>query len=302
MPSETWNCSYSGPIDAYYWENLPLTPFMSTFVAWLFMVLTGGLLVFLNERHMFINQRTMLPFFFYLLFTSVNVNVYTFSPAQLSNLLVILALGLLFSTYRRTTPVFETFAIGLLLSISSLLTVEYALLVVPFVIGSITLNSIGFRTFLAFLTGLICPVWMLFGSLYLYDADFLIQFAQSYRDSLSFSFVLLSYDYDFIDLIFFGSIIGISFWTLIGAMRRAAYDNVKSQRLYSVMRNFYLFCLVLFVFFSDKMPNLYSLTSVFASLIVAHYFTIMRGLLVRILFWFLLTSAVLYYLNAIIFQ
>lgn len=300
LPESLWSVSFSGSIDQIISENYSFASEFTTLIAWAIYLFVGIMLVQLNDRFMLISRRTMLPLVFFLLLTSTNVNLYIFSLSQISLSFILLAFFLLLSTYRRQDMTVTYFLMGMALSIAVLLTSEFVFLLPLYVIAMFQLNAFSFRSLLAFLTGLVVLPYIIVTLIYCFASPGTLSvYLSQYFSSVSFS--VPNYDWNFVKVIFYSSVFAVTIFALLLAMRRANYDNEKSRCFYAVVRNFFLVSVLFLFFLGDKLTHVYPLAVLFASIILAHYFSTNFTILKRSLFLLVVITSFLYFLHALLF-
>lgn len=299
-PEQSWDVTSSGVIDHLFRTQIGLSEGFSTVLAWTFYVFQAIVLVRMNDRFMLINRRTMLPLAFFLLLISVNENLRLFSLSQVSLLLLVQSMGMMFATYRQRDRVSEYFIIGITMSVSVLLTAEYVVFVPFILIGALRLNALSLRSLLAFLTGLATVPLSLVTLAYVFmPSTAMLGYMNGYVDTLSFA--QPHYKLNFVKMTFYASIFFVSMFSLLRALRRDVYDNVRSQCYYAVTRNFFLISVFLLFFMSERIATVYPLAALFASMILAHYFSLNESIVTRCLFWLVVISSMVFFLYSLLF-
>ena len=139
--------------------------FLSKIFAFLFLLFQAVLIVRLNARFILIQERTLLPAFFFLLITAFYMPLLNFSEAIFGSFFFIIMLDLLFSTYKKEPNTYRFFEAGLVLGIASLF---YARLIyfLPFIwIVAVIIRPFYWREWLYPVLGAILPyVFIIAGS------------------------------------------------------------------------------------------------------------------------------------------
>jgi len=127
------------------------------------VMLSGYMMIEANTTFSLIKTRTALPVSMFGWIATSLFFLHPFSWENLVPLTFILAVHQLFRSYESpspTTPVFHAF---LLISLGSLVLPQFIAFAILWWISMIPFRSMGVRSFLASLTGLIAPYWFLFG-------------------------------------------------------------------------------------------------------------------------------------------
>ncbi len=299
-PEQIWEVTPSGVIDQMFRAEVNFSDTVSTFLSWSSYLLLAIVLVRLNDRFMLINRRTMLPLVFFLLLISVNVNLCFFSLSQVSLLLMVQLVGMMFATYRQRDRVVEYFIIGMTMSAAVLLTAEYVVFIPIVLIGMLQLNAFSFRSLLAFLTGLLLLPLCFVTLIYVFmSSDSIMGYVNGYVCCLSLS--KPRYELNLVKIIFYASIFFVSMFAFLRALRRDVYDNVRSRCFFALIRNFFLISALMLFFMPEKILNVYPLFALFASIILAHYFSFNESVVTRSLFWLVVISSMLFFLYTLLF-
>ncbi len=256
----------------------------SHLLGFIFTLLIALFLFFLNESHSFVRQRTMLPYFFFILLMSINARAHEFFVDEICCLFFVVALGQLFSSYQKQNSVKQSFYIGFLLSFGSLFTVELLFYIPLFWIGMIIFSSFSFRTLAATVIGALIPYCFTFSVAFLHGdlASYSNAFANQFQLGLQ-----LSYSVPFVILMALLSIIVI--FTLIGSSR---VNKIKVQRMLTIIALLYLYTLILFAFFPNETNALYLISIVLCSILFTNFFDTQNS---QIVFYILSAACLGYY-------
>lgn len=300
-PEETWNCEMSSPFDAPLAEWMDPDSLLSHLVGAVAVLLTAASLIRLNERRSFIPTRTLMPFFLYIVLMGVNVNVHAFTLSQISNLFLLSAISVMMGTYRHFQPVGDSFRVGVLIGCAGIFCAEYLYLTLVMWICMFRLNSLTIRTFLATLLGVFVPaVSSTFFVYFFFGVDQMIAFFWSYVELVYIPFP--EFEYSLIIYLFFGVLLFESVFSMFSSTRSSVHDNVRPHKLVGTLSWFLVGSIVFFLLFTQKMPAMYALGAMFSSALLGNYFTMNSGRLTNVLFFVLMASALLYFLDSVIFQ
>jgi hypothetical protein len=145
------------------WKTLAAWPMTSKVLSFVLLMTFAYLMIYLNNRYIIVEQRTYVQAFFYLLIVSALPKLEQLNPELIGAFFLLWALNKLMSIYR-DTKLAKFFEMGFVLSIASLLYINYAWLLLFFIIGVLMFKSFNFRELFLFLLGFFMP----FGFLYFY--------------------------------------------------------------------------------------------------------------------------------------
>ncbi len=298
IPTADWAVTQSSPFAAWLNQQLPSHSFMSHFLGFIFSLLIGAVLVQYNERFSFIRTRTMLPLFFFIVLMGSNINAHEFSFGQVGCLFLLFALWQLFSIYQQRSPVRQTFNIGFFLAVGAFFTVEMLFFLPLFWLGMIRLNSFTLRSFLSSLLGFLSPFLIFTGIAYL-QSD-----VSSYFDLLinQFHYEFNLFDHEFIFLLYIGTIAVGAFLSIVNLLNNAFNEKIRVSRMLGFISMCFVFSLLLYLMMSNKSAIVFTLSSIFASFLYAHYYSLHYNLFIRILFWVQMSISLIFYLSSLFFN
>ncbi|MDE6443611.1 MAG: hypothetical protein K2K64_04205 [Muribaculaceae bacterium] len=128
------------------------------------LVLLGGIAAggfFLNRTFNFIRStEPVLPAMFLILVGSCPWITYNLSASSIICAVNILALSVMFNTYKSPNATQEMFTVATLLSVGSMFQYAFIPLVVPYVVGAIVMKAFRIKECLAMIMGLVAPYWV----------------------------------------------------------------------------------------------------------------------------------------------
>ncbi len=257
---------------------------ISHLLGFAFTLLIAVSLFFLNESHSFVRQRTMLPYFFFILLMGINTNTHEFFIDQICCFFFIVALGQLFSSYQKQNSIKQAFNIGFLLSFGSLFTVELLFYIPLFWVAMIIFSSFSFRTLVATIIGALIPYCFTFGIAFLHG-DLEVYF-NAFANQFYFG-LQLSYSIPFILLMALFSVLLV--FALLGNSRA---NKIKVKRILNVSALLYLCTLILFTFFPNETNTLYLISIVFCSILYTNFFETQNN---QIIFYLLMAACIGYF-------
>ncbi len=152
--------------------GLSQLPFLSFSLSTLAVLLQAFLLNNLCNRHDVIYQHTYLPAYIFILGASIVPEQYFLQPAHLVNILLILALGQIFSFYKSNMAHNEVFSAGFLLGMAALLKTEWLVMFLFLIISIMVFKAIPFRELISALLGFILPLYIAYGMLFVATVSF----------------------------------------------------------------------------------------------------------------------------------
>jgi len=111
------------PMPFYNWvlHFLPVHSIISIMITLLFVVIQGFLLVSINTRFIFINNRSYLPALFFVIITASIYNIQTLNPVIISGFFLLLSFQKLFESFRHDRQLaYEIFSASFYISIGAL--------------------------------------------------------------------------------------------------------------------------------------------------------------------------------------
>jgi len=159
--------SYDG---SFLWKFI--SPFfdntyVSHLTAFLFSVGLSLYMLHLNDKYAIIRVRTSLSYAFLIFLLSCFPSLAVMSPVYFSLLFVLIAVGILYSSYRKEKVAESAFRISFLLALGSLFTIDLLLYIPLFWIGYAVMRSFNYKAILASLLG-VCMVYWIVGFCILY--------------------------------------------------------------------------------------------------------------------------------------
>ncbi|MBQ4162655.1 MAG: hypothetical protein IJD84_07235 [Parabacteroides sp.] len=289
-----WICSYFYSIgypvhgdssDTPLWNaicrSLPGKEF--TYILGLILVIGGAFLLHrANYAVALIREKTLLPFLFYVLFISTNPDFFPLKSTSIGAFCLILAIYQLFISYHDPEARDKAYNAALLIGIGSLLWVHLLWFLPLFWIGMYNFRSLTLRTFLASILGVLTVYWFLFGwCVWMHDfTPFIIPFSKLF--SLHFLAT------DGIVLLNWLSIIMIALFTLVSSLNIITHeveDSLRSRQFLFFLIMLSVWAFGLYFFYKEVSEEFLEMACIPASILIAHFFTVMRGKIVLGAFW-----------------
>lgn len=247
------------------------------------MACTSLVMIELSNSNVLLRIRSRMVTSTFLLLSAACSFLFSSLPGGIVSLCLVCSLYLLFHTYQNTSAVRLTYYAYLILSLSSLFTIQTLYFTPLFWLLSLTqLQSLRFRTWMASLLGLLTPYWFILPWL-LYQNDFQ-PFADHFTELVSFlepfDFALIGIQplcsFIFIDLLAIAS--------LIHFLMHGFEDRIRVRQLYG----FFIWTGLAASLFLIVQPQFFDLLLriiiICASPLIAHFFTFTHSRFTNVLF------------------
>jgi hypothetical protein len=247
----------------------------TSFELWGLIVMQIGIafsLLYLNHTLIAIRNRSFLPFFFYLLFSTIHPIFYCTWFDSISVVCICVFLFLLFSPYLQHYPQGVAFNIALILTLGSFIWQPLLFFFLILWLGLAKFHGLNFRSFVASLSGFAVIYLFIFaGSIYIEDStDIFMEKLPDFQTLFQFQpfegFELLEY-----------IILGYLFLLFIIAGIHIFMSEVtENARAVTILSFFYIITGILFIvlFLQPQWKNEWtSILSVPLSILVSHLFS-----------------------------
>lgn len=254
------------------------------------LTLAGAFLVYrANYVLSFIHEKTLLPFWIYLLLECTNPDFFPIKASGVGVICLVLVIYQLFVSYHNPEARDRAFNVGWIVGLGSLLWV-YLLCFLPlFWIGMYKFRSLSWRTFLATLIGVAAVYWLVLAwCVWAGDYGLLLVPLQLLSAVRFFSFESASWLYW----------LGIGYTillTVVASMNIFSHehdDNLRSRQYLSFLMLIGLWSLLLF-FLYEPSEEFLAVMWAPASVLIAHLFAVVKK---RYMIWIYHLSVVFYYL------
>lgn len=140
-------------------EHLLFNGWIGRLAAFSCVLITGYCMVWLNETFSFINVRTILPAFFFLITASLLMRPHCFSTSWIITICIVFFVNTTFRLVEGSPDRFiiRAFDAGLLLSLATLFALQFVILCIPFFMLLYRCNSLKLKVIFAFFTGILMP-------------------------------------------------------------------------------------------------------------------------------------------------
>lgn len=262
------------PLYKFVTDIIPERSFIATLLTYVLVVIQGFLLVRLNTRFIFINNRTYLPVLFFILLTASVPELQRLNPVIFSGFFLVLALEKIFDSYGSGGLAYDYFVAAFYLSIGALFYPFLIFFMLTIWISLGLLRPFKWREWVFTLVGFLLPVFFVSCFYYLlHDQPFrLINDVERV-----FSFPYHSPEYSLPVLIFFVCIAFLIF--LASQFMIRVYPNKKifSRKAYTVFLWLFINAIVVFLVISKASIELIFLGAIPVSFLLSHYFAFVKS-------------------------
>jgi len=231
------------------------------------------LLVSFNTSVFFINERTLLPALFYILFSALFPRQQVMNPVIPASIFLMIALMRIMKAYRKQGTAFNFFDAGMLISIGSLFYINILWFGLLLIIGIALLRTVNIKEIAISILGLLTPYILTIGLYYVLGKDigaFLADINYNlFGKTAGYSFSRLT----IIVLILTGIIFLIS--TALLLMRMSS-KKIKSRKTFYLLLWMLFISLVLYLLLPSVSVEMIWITGIPASYIIAHYFVFVK--------------------------
>jgi hypothetical protein len=272
----TGRFAFWGAIIVFIALRLPGSGNGFTLSWWISLIVQLGIaLLLLQLIHSFaiIRHRSLLPAFFYLLFTGTNSTFFYDPVGSISSLLIVFCFFFLFDSYNNTQSQQNAFNISVLLTVGSLYWAPMLFLFLLFWAGMLQFRSLNLKTFIASFLGFVIVYLFLFTwSVYKDDWSIFLNYINRYKAIVDTQYwgVRSVHPTEWIR----GGFIVILFFL---SMWRILVSGISEKvRVRTFLDYLFIFPLIIFilVFFQNEGKKEWILISfVPVSLLIAHFFT-----------------------------
>ena len=143
--------------------DISLMPAYSIWFGFFLSLGTAYLLFRLLEKYTFLQQRTFLPFLFFILLSGSYPHLHYLTNGLIAAFLLLLSMWQVFSTFHKNLPLQESFIAGMFLSLGYFFCFDFIFLI-PFLFITLhIINNLNIRLFFSTLLGILTPAALVFG-------------------------------------------------------------------------------------------------------------------------------------------
>lgn len=245
------------------------------------LLMLGGafLLHRANYILVLIREKTLLPFLFYVLFISTNTDFLPLKATSVGVFCLILAIYQLFISYHDPLARARAYNAALLIGIGSLLWIHILWFIPLFWVGMYNFRTLNIRTLLASLLGVGTVYWfLLYWCIWYRDfTPFTVPFGALLKISLpGADGIGLT---DWVGIILMAILITIS---AINIITHEYEDVLRTRQFLSFLILMAVFTFALYFLYEQASEEFLETACVPAAILIAHFFTVMRG---RMVLW-----------------
>jgi hypothetical protein len=246
-----------------------ITPFASGIVILALFGFMLFLLINFNTSIFFINERTFLPAFFYILLIAIFPQCLVMNPVLPASILLMAAMRRIMDSYRKPGTAYNFFDAGLLIGIGTLFYADFIWFGVMLIAGIILLRSGNLKEIVISLLGLAAPFIITAGIYYILGKD-AGAFVSDIKDNLfestaGYQFTRLSV----IVLVFIGLIVLLSTGFLLMKMNS---QKIKSRKTFNLLLWSLAISGALLLFVPSVSVEIVWIAGIPACYLLAHYF------------------------------
>ena len=258
------------------------------------LILLSLLAVRLNERYIFIRQRTDLPAFVFALIATGTVSLYGMHPALLASFVLFFAIDCVFGVYHGSRTLAKSFEAGMFIGLA---TVTYLFSGVYLLWFWIALAFLGYfrpREILAGLVGFLLPLFVVVSWYFLNDN--LAGLLQTIASLYDFEF---SAQYSMFQKVYWGILVAFVLIASLFMTNVVEEKKISSRKYFMILFVFFLTAIGNYFLFSSTGTELYFFVLIPTTFIISHYFVLSRYSWVReILFAvFVIASILVHFLG-----
>ena len=234
-----------------------------------------------NYVMVLIREKTLLPFLYYAFFTSTNPDFFPFRSTSIAVFCLILALYFLFGSYHDENASSRVFNSTLMIGLGSLLWIHILWFLPLFWIGMYNFRCLSPRTFLASLLGVSAVYWIVLGWS-VWRADYSM-FTVPFSNLVAIHPLRLI-GVRWVDWLSIAVVIALTVISSVNIMTHENEDSLRSRQFLAFLMVMAIWAFALFFFYEQSSEEFLEMACVPASILVAHFFTVVRGKYVLALF------------------
>lgn len=233
------------PLAQLLYRFLPAHNILSSILAFFLWMIHSFLLVRLNTKFFFLNERSFLPAFFFILSSGIFLPLQRLNPVIISSLILLITLERIFISNRQVKTVFSFFDAGLLIGIGSLFYANFIFYFAIVWIGLILIRPFKWREWLSSVIGLVTP-FVFTASYYCLRNDDIIDFFNKCTRNINLPFEYVHFDLPVITLLSYtGIMIVVASFQMIWIF---STKKVSSRKFFKLV--FWVFILTIGFYFA----------------------------------------------------
>jgi len=235
------------------------------------LILLSLLAVRLNERYVFIRQRTDLPAFVFALIATGTVSLYGMHPALLASFLLFFAIDCVFAVYHGSRTLAKSFEAGMFIGLATVTYLFSGIYLLWFWVALAFLGYFRPREILAGFVGFLLPVFVVLSWYFLNDN--LTGLFQTISSLYNFEF---SAEYSMFQKVYWGILAAFVLFASAFMANVVEEKKISSRKYFMILFVFFLTAIGNYFIFSSAGTELYFLLLIPTTFIVSHYFVLIR--------------------------
>jgi hypothetical protein len=253
------------------------------------LILLSLLVVRLNEKYIFIRQRTDLPAFVFALIATGTVSLYGMHPALLASFLLFFAIDSVFAVYHGSRTLAKSFESGLFIGLATITYLFSGVYLLWFWIALAFLGYFRVREIFAGLVGFLMPIFVI--ASWYYINDNLGTLIQTIGSLFNFEFKA---EFSLFQKVYWGILAAFVLLSSVFMANVVEEKKISSRKYFMILFVFFLLAIGNYFLFSATGTELYFLLLIPVTFIISHYFVLSRySWAVEVLFAVFIISSLL---------
>jgi len=262
------------PLYKFFTDLFNIQSFPSIFITFSLVVIQGFLLVRLNTRFIFINNRSYFPALFFIMITSAIPDLQKINPVIFSGFFLLLALEKIFESYGDNRLAYDYFVAAFYLSIGSLFYPFLIFFMLTIWICLIVFRPFNWREWLFTFIGYALPIFFIFCFYYLvHDQPF--RLVSDVKAIFSYKFV--SPEYSLPVIVFLCFILFLIVLSSQYLLRTYQSKKIFPRKAFTVFLWLFINTALVFLLISKASIELIFLGAIPVSFLLAHYFAFVKS-------------------------
>jgi len=169
---------YGTPIELFINQLSVVSPLLSGYMAFALAIVVIAMMQSLNNRYIFIPQRSTIPALLFVLIGFSFVSLQHLTPALAALPFIVLSLNSVFASYRKDYAEGDYFLAGFYVALASIIYLPALVLVLMLFVAILIMRSFSWREWVAMLVGVVLPYVFLVSYYLFFDADALVALQQ----------------------------------------------------------------------------------------------------------------------------
>jgi len=263
------------PLYKFVTDIIAPQSFTSTLLAFSMVIVQGFLLVRLNTRFFFINNRSYLPALFFILITASIPDLQRLNPVIFSGFFLLLALEKIFTSYQAKKLAYDYFVAAFYISIGSLFYPFLAFFMAFIWISLAFLKPFNWREWLFTIIGFLVPVFFVFCFYYIvYNQPLRI----IYDVQAIFQYNYKTPQYPFPIIFFLGTIFFLILLASQFMIRTFQGKKILPRKAFTLFFWLFVNALLVYLLVSKASIEIIFLATIPVSYLLAHYFALLKSI------------------------